>query len=414
MSDTQFIETTQSFAGRPRLLNRLRQALLTRALSQLTSGHLGLTLPDGTARMFGDAAHRLTAHLRLKSWRAVDRIVTGGDIGLAEGYIAGDWTTPDLGALFDVIIANEKALTSRLPGLAAFRLLGRLRHVLNSNTRQGSRANISFHYDLGNDFYAQWLDSTMTYSAARFVTPDMDLEAAQLAKYRGICRALDIRPGQKILEIGCGWGGFAEVAAKEFGAHVHGITLSKEQLAYAKARTEHQKLTGRTHFTLTDYRDVKGSFDHVVSIEMFEAVGQAYWQGYFRRLTELVKPGGRIFLQIITIDNARFQSYARRPDFIQRHVFPGGMLPSPAALETLFAQSGLACTSATYAGDDYARTLALWRQRFRTAWSTLENEGFDERFKRLWDYYLSYCEAGFRHGTIDLGRFVLERSAQPA
>lgn len=398
-------------ARRISLFSRGRRALFVTLLERIAAGRLKVTFPDGATMLFGNLAAVPRAELSLRSWRAIDRLLLRGDIGFAEAYAAGECETSDLAALFDLVVANEEVLKSRLSGSFAGRIANRLRHLLNSNTRRGSRANISFHYDLGNDFYAAWLDPTMTYSAARYEQVDQSLESAQIAKYRQICRALGTKPGDRILEIGCGWGGFAEIAAGEFGVVVHGVTLSTEQLVFAKRRIARAGLGDRATFSLTDYRDLSGQYDYVVSIEMFEAVGQAYWPSFFDRLRARLKPGGKVFLQVITIENEQFNSYAARPDFIQRFIFPGGMLPSPGHLDRLIADAGFDRVETQYAASDYERTLIVWREAFAAAWPRIASLGFDERFKRLWTYYLHYCEAGFRHGAIDLGRFVLARAA---
>ena len=389
------------------LLDRLRKALLKRLASTVAMGRLDLTLPDSSVVIAGDAQTQPVAELQIKSWRVIDRILLNGDIGFAEAYIDGLCDTSNLKSLFDVTLANEATLGSRLMGSWFAKAANRFKHVLNANTRQGSRANIAFHYDLGNGFYRAWLDPTMTYSAALFTSASTDLETAQLAKYRHICRVLDVKPGDSILEIGCGWGGFAEIAAREFGAAVHGITLSREQLAYARERVARENFGDQVTFEFCDYRDATGQYDHVVSIEMFEAVGRTYWKTFCDQLRAVMKPGGKAFLQIITIDDNRFDDYAARPDFIQRYVFPGGMLPSPERLIPLLKDAGLRLLSESYDGADYERTLIHWRHAFLEAWPKIAAQGFGERFKRLWLYYLEYCEAGFRHRTIDLGRFVL-------
>ena len=391
------------------LFNRARRTFFSKILAKIRVGRLDLTFPDHTVVIFGDAAARPHASLQLRSWHTIDRILMKGDIGFAEAYADGECRTNDLAALFDLIIANETAISESLSGSIPVKLANRLRHLLNKNTKRGSRANISFHYDLGNDFYRAWLDPTMTYSAALFDSSKTDLTSAQIAKYRHICTALNVRPGDSILEIGCGWGGFAEIASREFGANVHGITLSKEQFGYAQKRNTDAGLAERVSVSLIDYRDIGGEYDHVVSIEMFEAVGQVYWKTFFDCLCSLLKPGGKVFLQIITIDDRRFESYAAQPDFIQRFIFPGGMLPSPERLQRLFREANLTPLKVQYAGKDYLRTLTLWRNAFVSAWPRIAEQGFDIRFKRLWTYYLQYCEAGFHHRTIDLGRFVLAK-----
>ncbi|HWA30423.1 MAG TPA: cyclopropane-fatty-acyl-phospholipid synthase family protein, partial [Rhizomicrobium sp.] len=266
------------------------------------------------------------------------------------------------------------------------------------------------HYDLGNAFYSQWLDPTMTYSSAVFEQPDQPLEDAQRNKWRKLAEILDLREGMTILEIGCGWGGFATFAAKEYGCHVTGITLSKEQLAFAKKAAEDAQLSHLTDFRLIDYRDIGGSFDRIVSIEMFEAVGEEHWPAYFRAVRERLKPGGVAALQIITIEDERFQAYRRQADFIQLYIFPGGMLPSPSALKDAVTKQGMGFETVRAFGLSYAETLRRWREVFDARWDTIKPLGFDERFKRMWDYYLASCEGGFRAGNIDVSQFRLTRA----
>jgi cyclopropane-fatty-acyl-phospholipid synthase len=272
-----------------------------------------------------------------------------------------------------------------------------------------SRRNISFHYDLGNDFYRLWLDPTMTYSSALFETPEQSLQGAQTAKYRQIAKLAQISPGDKVLEIGCGWGGFAEMAAGEIGCHVKGLTLSQEQARYARARLSAAKLDTQTDVVIEDYRDCQGEFDAVVSIEMFEAIGERHWPLYFQRLRDRLKPGKFAALQIITIAEERFETYRANADFIQRYVFPGGMLPTKSILENISRQVGLDVVSMRAFGQSYARTLAMWRESFHASWSSLSHLGFDQRFRNMWDYYLCYCQAGFEMGCIDVVHLQVRR-----
>jgi cyclopropane-fatty-acyl-phospholipid synthase len=281
--------------------------------------------------------------------------------------------------------------------------------MLRANTKKGSRRNILAHYDLGNDFYARWLDPTMTYSSALYTSVDQNLENAQLAKYRSIARNLNLKPGDHVLEIGSGWGGFAEVAAKEYSARVTSITISDAQHAYATKRIADAGLSSQVEIVLRDYRDVRGQFDAVASIEMFEAVGEEYWPSYFGKIAEVLKPGGRAALQIITIDDDYFDLYRKRADFIQHYIFPGGMLPSERRLRQETAAVGLGFEVDAMFGKSYARTLGEWAKRFELAWDDIKGGKFNESFRRLWLYYLAYCEAGFRTGRIDVGQFVLTK-----
>ncbi len=285
-------------------------------------------------------------------------------------------------------------------------LVQRVRHWLNDNSPKGSRRNISAHYDLGNQFYRHWLDPTMTYSSALFSTGAKDLESAQQAKYRALARDAAIGPDDHVLEIGCGWGGFAEFAAREIGCRVTGLTISREQHDFASARIAAAGLADKVDIQLRDYRDETGRYDRIASIEMFEAVGEKYWPVFFGKLKECLKAGGTAGMQIITINEAAYATYRKRPDFIQRYVFPGGMLPTPAILKSLGAEQGLSFLRERVFAEDYARTLAEWRTRFWASWEKIVPLGFDERFKKLWEFYLHYCEAGFRAEYIDVRQVI--------
>jgi cyclopropane-fatty-acyl-phospholipid synthase len=341
--------------------------------------------------------------------RALRRFATGGALGFSEAYLDGDWDSRDLPRLLEVLALNEAALADRYYGRRGFGWVPRLLHLLHPNTRRGSRRNIFAHYDLGNGFYRAWLDETMTYSAARFATPDQPLEDAQRHKYASLAQSLRLGPQDHVLEIGCGWGGFAAFAAGEIGARVTAVTISRQQHAFAAERIQKAGLGERVDVQLKDYRDLEGTYSCIASIEMFEAVGERYWPLFFSKVRERLAPCGRAGLQIITIADRYFDSYRRRADFIQRHIFPGGMLPSPTVLHQQIQRAGLQLQREVTFGLDYARTLGQWGRRFQQAWPALREQGFDERFKRLWDYYLAYCEAGFRAGHTDVGQVTVER-----
>ena len=386
----------------------LRARMLGAFMQAPAQGRLTLTWPDGLVTETG-AGERPHAQIGLKNWRAVRRAVMGGPLGLAESYLDGDWDTPDLAAVIEFgAYLRQQDVLSR-PNLVR-RAIERLRHARRENTREGSRRNIAAHYDLGNAFYREWLDPTLTYSSAVFGPGAERLDEAQTNKCRRLIGLLRPAPGQSLLEIGCGWGHFASVAAKEAGLKVTGITLSREQFEFSRRRVFEEGLAERVTIELRDYRDVTERYDHVASVEMFEAVGESYWPAYFAKLRDSLRAGGRAALQVITIDDKLFSGYRRAPDFIQKYVFPGGALPSPAALMDRAKAAGLAWIGAEGFGQHYARTLAEWRRRFVEAWPRIAPLGFDERFKRLWTYYLAYCEGGFRAGNIDVQQIALARN----
>lgn len=380
------------------------------ALLQVRGGTALITLPDRRVLAFGDGAGA-TVDFQIKNYRFARRVLTNGDIGFAEGLMAGEWESNDLSALLTLLASNVERFTRLLEGGPLGKAVHWLRHLSNANTKSGSRRNILAHYDLGNEFYSAWLDASMTYSSARFDAQVRDLEAGQRAKYKALAEHLELKPDDHVLEIGCGWGGFAEFAAREYGARVTGITISDEQLAYARARMERAGLSDRVEIRRQDYRDVEGQFDKVASIEMFEAVGEKYWPAYFGKIADVLKPGGKAGLQIITIDEKLFENYRRRADFIQRYVFPGGMLASIDRLQEESAKVGLVWRRAEAFGQSYADTLAEWARRFKAKWSDIRALGFDERFKQLWLFYLSYCEAGFRTGRTNVVQLELAKPA---
>jgi cyclopropane-fatty-acyl-phospholipid synthase len=397
--------------------NVLRPAffkLLLRLLSaNWTWGRLSIVLPDGANHHLVGRESGLSAVLRIGDDRFAARVLRSGDIGFAEGYLAGEWDSSDLPVLLETLANNYDHIRRLFDGNRLMKAVNGLRHRLNRNSRAGSRRNIEAHYDLGNAFYAAWLDPSMTYSCARFQQPDQTLEAAQRAKYAALARLMDLQRGHTVLEIGCGWGGFAEFAAREVGARVTAITLSREQYDFARRRLFQAGLAEVAEVRLLDYRDVDGQFDRVASIEMFEAVGRAYWPLYFSKLHRTLKPGGRAGLQIITIRDDLFEGYEARADFIRTYVFPGGALPSEASLAPVVARAGLEWGATERFGHDYADTLAAWARRFRTAWPDIRRDapGFDERFRRLWLFYLAYCEAGFRSKRTDVIQVCLEKRA---
>ncbi len=387
---------------------------LTRAIlriaTRISAGSLTVELPNGRKIRFSGPQPGPDAELHIRDYNFAKYIVTGGDLGAAEAYLRGLWESPRIEVFLQLFAANRQALSQTRNGLKLARLIGRVGHLLRHNNRRNAKKNIEYHYDLGNSFYMRWLDPTMTYSSGKFETPNDDLTAAQLNKYRSLAKRIDLRPEHHVLEIGSGWGGFAEFAAKEIGCRVTGITISKEQLEFARARMAREGLQDRVEIRYQDYRDVPEKYDRIASIEMFEAVGERYWPAYFSKIGECLKPGGLAGLQIITIDDKSFPSYRSGVDFIQRYIFPGGMLPSIKALRDEVTSAGLDWKDNLNFGLDYAKTLAHWRDRFLEAWPEIQPLGFDERFKRMWEYYLAYCEAGFRAGNIDVTQLTLAKN----
>ena len=382
--------------------------VLTACLS-LKNGALEIQLPDGRRFLFGDENGHYNV-LRAKSFDFAKKVLANGDIGFAEGWMSGDWDTDDLSQLLTYLASNTERIRHVFRGSFLGRIVNFFRHLSRENSRQGSRRNILAHYDLGNSFYEAWLDPSMTYSSAIYKKGGECLETAQIAKYRALADHLELKPGDHVLEIGCGWGGFAEIAASEYGARVTGLTLSDEQLAFARARMERLGLSDKVEIRLQDYRDVQGQFDKIASIEMFEAVGERYWPVYFKKVAEVLKSGGRAALQIITIKDELFTDYKKRADFIQRYVFPGGMLPSKERLRAECDKAGLAWRDMDAFGLSYADTLAEWGRRFVAKWDDIAPLGFDERFRQFWRFYLSYCEAGFRTGRTDVVQLALAKA----
>ncbi len=399
-----------ALGGLGRLLSRAGEAQLFGFIERnLEAGTLTVEGPSGERRTVRGAAPGPEADVHFRDWDALRRLFAEGSVGFAESYIAGHWETSDLAALIELAARNRLGARREIQGHKLSRALQRLAHSVRPNSRSGSRRNIAAHYDLGNEFYTAWLDDTVTYSSAVFPTEDTPLEDAQRQKYRNLLDMIDPRPGERVLEIGCGWGGFAEFAARERGVEVTSITISREQHRYASERIQRAGLGNQVSVELVDYRDVQGRFDHLVSIEMFEAVGEKYWPAFFDKVAQTVRPGGRAALQVITINEDGFNAYRRNPDFIQTHIFPGGMLPSIGVFREQVGKAGLKVLNEAFYADHYARTLRLWRERFEVAADRLRFEGLDDRFRRLWRYYLAYCEGGFRARTIDVMQVALAR-----
>jgi len=396
--------TTGTMHARESLIGRLVAAAGRRLMPRDLTGGMTLTLPSGRQHRLGFQRPGVHCDLTLRNYRPVFSAMRRGAVGFAESFMLGDVESSDVTALLRFYLNNRDAL-NRAARPVFFKSIGdRIFHLLRQNTRAGARRNISAHYDLGNDFYRHWLDKTMSYSSGFFGTGAATLEESQIAKYQLVVDALGLDGPSSILEIGCGWGGFAEAAADR-GHRVTGLTISREQLDYARAR-----LGDSAEIRFQDYRDTTGQFDAIASIEMIEAVGETNWPTYFRVLHDRLKPGASAAVQAITIDRSLFDGYRRKADFIQRYIFPGGMLPTKCILAEQAKRAGLSFTPVQIFGQDYARTLALWRERFESAWPSIAMLGSDEKFRRRWTYYLSYCEAGFGEGAIDVGIYRFQRA----
>jgi cyclopropane-fatty-acyl-phospholipid synthase len=386
----------------------LLNAFVQRMLGKIDCGKIVLQTPGGRRFLIGGMRAGEQAHVTIHRWNCMLRLLMSGDLGFAEGYLAGEWSTPDIHSFLSAA-GRRSSDSASFEGINPPQPLTKFRHALNRNTRRGSRRNIAAHYDLGNDFYRLWLDSSMMYSSAIYSSPDETLETAQRGKLDRVIDLLGMSGGERVLEIGCGWGGLAERIIERTGCHVTGLTLSTQQLAFAHQQLAQRGFAGQSDLRLQDYRDANGSYDKVVSVEMLEAVGEAYWPTFFDNLRQRLTPQGAAVLQVITIDQSRFESYRKRPEFIQRYIFPGGMLPTKEILEQLVANAGMRVISSEFFGDSYARTLAEWHRRFQEAWPSIKALGFDVRFKRMWEYYLAYCRLGFEIGVLDIGLYKIER-----
>lgn len=402
----EYLTTIEGQTGLPRYFAQV----FAMARSGMTNGRIDFVLPDG--RVFRAEAPRPgpIAVMNVHDTDLFARLLREGDLGFCEAYLDGGWSTPDLQAIMDLIHEGNGDLHEAFPAMALVRAFERLRHWLRANTRKGARRNIAAHYDLGNDFYRLWLDESMTYSSAMFTTGQEPLEVAQRAKYASIVDRMGVKPGDHVLEIGCGWGGFAEYAAAERGLRVTGLTISQAQHDFAVARMARAGLSDRVQIRLQDYRDETGSYDGIASIEMFEAVGERFWPVYFDTLHARLKPGAQAALQVITVAEARFEAYRNSVDFIQKYIFPGGMLPSPGALRREAGRAGLGVIGSIEFADSYSQTLRRWHETFNARWDEARKLGFDERFQRMWNLYLTSCAAMFRSGDCDVTQITLRRA----
>lgn len=390
------------------LTKKMRRFISART-KPLKIGQLTIILPDDTTlTLKGDHIGPI-GQIRFHSTAAYLRMLLGGPMGLAESYLRGEWSSPNLESVFLAVLLNPDSFKKSHNFAFVRGWIDSVTHFMRQNSKKGARRNIAYHYDLGNAFFEHWLDPSMTYSSAWYENGATNLEQAQNQKMARICKVAAIEKQDHVLEIGCGWGGFAEYAALQYGANIHGITLSQQQLSYANKRFATRKISHLAKAFMTDYRDVKGQFDKIISIEMFEAVGKKHWPDFFRCLHDYLKPGGIAVLQIITIDDKHFAHYSKHTDFIQKYIFPGGFLPSPNALAHAVEKAYLRLDHTHFFGKSYAKTCRKWGQSFQAAWPRIEKLGFDRRFKYMWEYYLSYCAAGFEAGHINVGLFKITR-----
>lgn len=402
------LTSTEGQEGLPRYF-----APIFEKLCSLETGRLDIHLPDG--RIFRAQGRNAgpVADLHIHNEECFTRLIREGDLGFSDAYLDGDWSTTDLQAFMDLIHMGAETVYDGFPGQTLVRAYERFRFWMQRNHRKQAQKNIAYHYDLGNDFYATWLDQTMTYSSALFSPGQNSLENAQTAKYASIVDQMGAKSGDHVLEIGCGWGGFAEYAAGQRGLKVTALTLSREQYEYACQRIEKAGLYDLVEFRIQDYRDCGGQFDGIVSIEMFEAVGQQYWPVYFNCIYDRLRPGGKATLQIITVADRRWDVYQKGVDFIQKYIFPGGMLPSPTILRQQMDRAGLRVVNAIEFGDSYDQTLRHWYGSFNDQWEQISKMGFDERFQKMWNFYLTSCAAAFKTGNCDVTQITVAHSSAP-
>lgn len=396
------LTTTEGQSNLPRYF-----AAIFERLQALEVGQLDIKLSDGRVFRVVGREPGPAADLIIHNDDSFTRLIREGDLGFSDAYLEGWWSTSDLQDFMDLVHLGYEPVYDGFPGSALIRAYEQFRFWLQRNHRTQARANISYHYDLGNDFYALWLDDTMTYSSAIFETGQESLEAAQTAKYASMVDQMGVKPGDHVLEVGCGWGGFAEYAARERGLRVTGLTISEEQLKFARERIEKAGLSGQVELRMQDYRDCKGEFDGIASIEMFEAVGEKYWPAYFKMIRDRLRPGARATLQIITVGDHRWEVYKRGVDFIQKHIFPGGMLPAPKILREQVENAGLQIVKSLEFGDSYDQTLRRWHHTFNDRWEEVAAMGFDDRFRKMWNFYLTSCASAFRAGTCDVTQVTI-------
>jgi cyclopropane-fatty-acyl-phospholipid synthase len=400
------LTTTHGQTGLPRYFSNVFDALKT-----MKRGRIDIILPDGRHFRADGAEPGYVAEVHVHNTDVFARTVREGDLGFCESYMDGWWSTPDLMAFMDLMHDDMEHIYDGFPGQFLVRFYERMRFWLQNNSKKQARKNISYHYDLGNEFYGLWLDDTMTYSSAKFVTGQESMEAGQIEKYKSMVDQMGVQPGDHVLEIGCGWGGFAEYAAKERGLRVTGLTISQAQHDYAVARMQKTGLSDKVTIKMRDYRDEKGIYDGIASIEMFEAVGEKYWPVYFETLHDRLKPGKNATLQIITVEHRRWHVYKRGVDFIQKYIFPGGMLPSPVVLRQEIEKAGLHVAQSIEFGESYSQTLRRWHDTFNARWDQVQALGFDDRFRRMWNFYLTSCAGTFHSGNCDVTQITVTRAS---
>ena len=398
------LETTVGQKNLPRYF-----AQVFEMTKKMNTGRLDFELPDGRIFRAHGKNPGPVSHLKINNSDVFARLIREGDLGFCDAYLDGWWSTPDLQIFLDLMHADNDEMYDAFPGMGMVRAWEKFRFWLQSNSKTQARKNISYHYDLGNDFYKLWLDETMTYSSAIFKTGQESTESAQIEKYSSLINQMGAKEGDHVLEIGCGWGGFAEYAAKERGLKVTGLTISKEQLKYAENRIKEAGLSDMVNFKLQDYRDERGKYDGIASIEMFEAVGEKYWPAYFDCVKNCLYPGKQATLQIITIQEARWEIYRRGVDFIQKYIFPGGMLPSPAVLRSEVERAGLKVVNSIEFGESYSQTLRRWHETFNAKWDEISEMGFDDRFRRMWNFSLTSCASTFHYGNCDVTQITIEK-----
>ena len=391
------------------IINKFNIKLITKLL-HINEGLLKLKLPDNKELYIGKINSKFIAELDIHSWQIFNKIIKEGSMGFAEAYMNSEASSPDILKVIQLLGMNRKYNKKIIQGKVLYSLYNYMQHIFRPNSKNGSKKNISSHYDLGNSFYSKWLDKSMTYSSGIFINKKIDLKTAQENKYENLCKITKIQRSDEVLEVGCGWGGFAEYAAKKYGTKVTGLTISKKQAEYAKKRIYEQGLNDLVEIKIMDYRDVTYKYDKIISIEMFEAVGEKYWPVFFNKLHENLKDGGLIGVQLISINNELYSSYRNNVDFIQKYIFPGGFLPSLEALSQAASKAKLHMEIKKSFGKDYAKTLSFWRNTFVSKWDTIsKEERFNENFKRMWEYYLSYCEAGFLLGSTDVHQILFNK-----